>query len=130
MQPRDCLHILAACAYDDAMLTKELAIAEYDFHRGRILPDRLTRQSHGQYVDYAKRMLQVYRGGVGRTRRELHRAVYEVFADEEDCPARVCCKHNAWSLATTLIRSSIVKLSSTSATGNCFRSSAHVRKSV
>ncbi len=68
------------------MLTRQLAIADYD--AGRILPDRLTRQLHRQYLDYAERMLHVYRNGVGRTRRELHRAVWTVFAEEEDCPAR------------------------------------------
>lgn len=70
------------------MLTRQLAIAEYDFRRGRLLPDRLTRGTHGAYVDYAKRMLTVYRIGVGRTRRELHRAVRRIFAGEEDCPTR------------------------------------------
>ena len=68
------------------MLTRELAIAEYD--AGRIIPDRLTQQHHRQYLDYAAGMLEVYRKGIGRTRRELHRAVGSVFADEEDCPAR------------------------------------------
>jgi hypothetical protein len=70
------------------MLTKELAIAEYDFERGRILPDRLTRRTHAQYVRYAERMLRVYRTGGGMTRRGLHRAVHEVFFREPDCPAR------------------------------------------
>ena len=60
------------------MLTKDLAIADYD--GGRILPDRLTRKLHGQYSGYAERMLRVYRIGVGRTRRELHRAVWTIFA--------------------------------------------------
>jgi uncharacterized protein len=68
------------------MLTRELAIAEYD--RGRILPDRLTRKTHGPYIDYAERMLAAYRGGVGRTRRELHRAVWDILAAADDCPAR------------------------------------------
>ena len=68
------------------MLTRELAIAEYD--RGRILPDRLTRQTHRPYIDYAERMLAAYRGGLGRTRRELHRAVGDVLAQADDCPAR------------------------------------------
>ena len=68
------------------MLTRDLAIAGYD--AGRILPDRLTRKRHGQYLDYAQRMLTVYRLGIGRTRRELHRAVWAIFADEEDCPRR------------------------------------------
>jgi predicted nuclease of restriction endonuclease-like RecB superfamily len=68
------------------MLTRELAIAEYK--DGRIFPDRLTRKSHQQYLGYAERMLEAYRAGVGRTRRELHRAVWTILADEEDCPAR------------------------------------------
>ena len=62
------------------MLTRELAIADFD--RGQVLPDRLTRKQHGQYLDYAERMLAVYRQGAGRTRQELHRAVWEVFAAE------------------------------------------------
>ena len=68
------------------MLTRELAIAEYD--AGRIIPDRLTRKAHGHYAAHAERMLEVYRDGVGRTRRQLHQAVKAVFADEEDCPGR------------------------------------------
>jgi hypothetical protein len=68
------------------MLTREHAIADYE--SGKVLPDRLTRSTHARYVDYAERMLRVYRLGVGRTRRELHHAVWAVLADEEDCPAR------------------------------------------
>ncbi len=68
------------------MLTRELAIATYE--RGRILPDRLTRQTHRPYLDYAGRMLAAYRDGVGRTRRELHRAVWDILAEADDCPAR------------------------------------------
>ncbi|MBN2024443.1 MAG: DUF790 family protein [Pirellulales bacterium] len=68
------------------MLTREMAIAEFD--RERIVPDRLTRKTHGRYLGYAERMLRVYRRGVGLTRQALHRAVWNVFADEEDCPAR------------------------------------------
>ena len=60
------------------MLTRELAIAEYD--RGRILPDRLPRKTHRPYIDYADRMLAAYRDGLGRTRRELHRAVSDILA--------------------------------------------------
>jgi predicted nuclease of restriction endonuclease-like RecB superfamily len=66
------------------MLTKELAIADYD--KGRVLPDRLNRRSHAHYLAYAERMLQVYRMGIGRTRQELHRAVRAVFGQEIDCP--------------------------------------------
>lgn len=68
------------------MLTRELAIADYE--NGQIIPDRLTRKNHRQYVDYAERLLHVYRMGVGRTRQELHRAVWSIFGQEEDCPRR------------------------------------------
>jgi len=68
------------------MLTKDLAIAE--FESGRIIPDRLTQKLHGKYLDYAEQMLEVYRKGIGRTRRELHRAVWAVFGEETECPAR------------------------------------------
>ena len=70
------------------MLTREQAIAEFDFARSAVIPDRLTTAAHGRYLGYAERMLAVYRQGTGRTRRDLHRAVSEVFEDEPDCPQR------------------------------------------
>src|SRR5262249_15499152 len=71
-----------------AMLTREQAIAEFDFERGLLLPDRLTTKSHSRYLEYAERMLDVYRRGAGRTRRDLHRAVAGVFVEEFDCPQK------------------------------------------
>ena len=68
------------------MLTRELAVAEY--RDWKLIPDRLTRARHGAYLGYAQRMLDVYRSGAGRTRRDLHLAAREVFADEDDCPTR------------------------------------------
>lgn len=70
------------------MLTRELAIAQYDFTRGLVVPDRLTMKSHGRYVEHAERVLEIYRRGAGQTRRELHRAVCDVFAGEDDCPQK------------------------------------------
>ena len=70
------------------MLTREHAIADVDFDKSRVVPDRLTTASHQQYLGYAERMLDVYRSGLGRTRRDLHRTIERIFADEEDCPAR------------------------------------------
>ena len=70
------------------MLTRDHAIAEYDFRAGKIHPDRLSQQSHRQYAGYAERMLQIYREGIGNTRRDLHRAVQQLLADEQDCPQR------------------------------------------
>lgn len=68
------------------MLTREHAIAAYE--QGRVVPDRLDRRRHASYRAYAERMLSVYRQGIGRTRRELHAAVGEVFVREQDCPFR------------------------------------------
>ena len=68
------------------MLTSAHAII--DFERGRAVPDRLERGRHRRYVDHAERMLEVYRHGVGTMRRDLHRQVEAIFADEPDCPVR------------------------------------------
>jgi uncharacterized protein len=68
------------------MLTKQLAIADYE--QGRVLPDRLSRNSHAHYAACAERMLHIYRSGIGRTRRELHRAVHALFCEVTDCPLR------------------------------------------
>jgi uncharacterized protein len=70
------------------MLTRELSLAEYDFANKRVIPDRLTSRQHRHYLDYAERMLMVYRTGTGRARRDLHRSVHAIFADEPDCPHR------------------------------------------
>ncbi len=68
------------------MLTSEHAIVDYS--AGRAVPDRLGRSRHGHYLGYAGQALAVYRRGIGRPRRELHRRVEAVFADEPDCPTR------------------------------------------
>ena len=70
------------------MLTRAEALAYYDFARARVVPDRLTQPTHSHYQHYATQMLKIYRGGAGRTRRDLHRAVQAVFAAETDCPQR------------------------------------------
>jgi predicted nuclease of restriction endonuclease-like RecB superfamily len=66
------------------MLTSEQSIVEY--RAGRVVPDRLTQNTHRHYLAYAERMLTVYRDGIGRQRRELHRQVEAIFAEEPDCP--------------------------------------------
>jgi len=68
------------------MLTSEHAIVE--FKADRALPDRLTQKNHRHYLDYAERMLSIYRHGLHRQRRHLHRAVETIFSDEPDCPPR------------------------------------------
>lgn len=70
------------------MLTSQLAIARYDFTRRRIYPDRLTQQSDAHYVPVAQEALEVYRQGIGRTRRQLHQDVETVFEQIPDCPTR------------------------------------------
>ena len=68
------------------MLTKGHAIADYK--KGRILPDRLSRQKHAHYLQYAERMLEVYRQGVGKPRHGLHRSIRHILEKEPDCPSR------------------------------------------
>jgi len=68
------------------MLTSEQSIVE--FRAGRAVCDRLMQSTHRHYTGYAERMLSVYRDGVGRQRRWLHRQIEAVFVDEPDCPVR------------------------------------------
>lgn len=68
------------------MLTRELAIVEYE--GSRAIPDRLCQKRDGHYVDYARRMCDLYAKGVGRTRQELHRDVHSIFSLEPNCPPR------------------------------------------
>ncbi len=70
------------------MLTKEHAIADYNFSKGIISPDRLNRRDHRHYLQYAEHVLEVYRQGAGKTRRGLHRAVHKILEKEPDCPSR------------------------------------------
>src|SRR5688572_4535682 len=68
------------------MLRTEHSIVEYD--HGRAIPDRLMQKAHRHYLDYAKQMTGAYQRGVGRTRRELHRIIRGILADEADCDRR------------------------------------------
>lgn len=68
------------------MLTRELAIARYD--QGKVIPDRLIRGRHDAYIDYATKMIAIYRNGIGKMRRDLHHQVQALFADEDECPGR------------------------------------------
>jgi len=64
------------------MLTRELAIAERLYKIGQIAPDRLMSRAHAYYLDYAERMLKVYREGHGRRRRDIHRNIEIILADD------------------------------------------------
>jgi predicted nuclease of restriction endonuclease-like RecB superfamily len=68
------------------MLTGDQSIVAYD--AGRAVPDRLTRKRHAHYVEYAARMLDIYRRGAGLERRELHRSVRCLLSAETDCHRR------------------------------------------
>lgn len=68
------------------MLSKQEALCE--FEDGRVLPDKLTRNAHPQYVALAAEMLAVYRDGIGQTREDLHRAIDQIFFREAKCPPR------------------------------------------
>lgn len=88
------------------MLTREHGIARYEFDRRRVVPDRLTMGEHAHYPELAEQMLQVYREGCGKTRKELHREVRAIFEDEVDCPQRridAFCKllddHSAYAVS-------------------------------
>ena len=72
------------------MLSREEAICDYDMRKLTVHPHRLSRTHQPHYVGYAERMLDLYRQGTGRRRRDLHRDVEAVFAEEE-CHSR-CIK--------------------------------------
>jgi uncharacterized protein len=68
------------------MLTKEQGIVRYK--DGQVFPDRLDQRKHARYVAHAERMIELYRRGIGKTRRELHEGVRRNFEEEPECPAR------------------------------------------
>jgi predicted nuclease of restriction endonuclease-like RecB superfamily len=68
------------------MLTADQSIIVYG--RDGASPDKLTRRAHAHYLAYAERMLAAYGANVGHTRREAHRAVESILANEPDCNAR------------------------------------------
>lgn len=68
------------------MLTSEHSIVAFDGNRA--VPDRLVQKTHAHYLTYARRMLEIYRNGLGCTRGRLHREVEAVFHEEPDCPPR------------------------------------------
>jgi predicted nuclease of restriction endonuclease-like RecB superfamily len=68
------------------MLTRELAIVEY--RDMQAFPDKLSARKHAHYVNYAQRMCDVYARSRGLTRREIHRAIHNIFALEPECPPR------------------------------------------
>jgi uncharacterized protein len=68
------------------LLRSEHSIVTYE--KGEAMPDRLGRARHGHYLDYARRMLAAYQAGTGLSRRELHRSVENILANEPGCDRR------------------------------------------
>lgn len=68
------------------MLTREHGIAVYD--GAFAYPDRLTRHQHQHYADIAEMMLEIYRTGQGKLRRELHRAIHSLLEPIPDASPR------------------------------------------
>jgi len=68
------------------MLRTEHAILTFD--NGIAHPDRLSRSRHRHYLAYARQMLAIYESGAGKMRRDLHRSIEAIFANEPDCDRR------------------------------------------
>lgn len=68
------------------MLTREHGIAVYD--GAFAYPDRLTRHQHRHYADLAEQMLEIYRSGHGRLRRDLHRDIHSLLEPIPDAPPK------------------------------------------
>lgn len=72
------------------MLTSDLAIASFQ-RKGRIhriCPDRIQGDDAVRYARLAASMQAVYREGIGKPRRQLHRSVEAILAAVEDCETR------------------------------------------
>ncbi len=68
------------------MLTSEQSIVE--FKAAQVFPDKLKRNAHRHYFEFAEQMLSIYANGIGQQRRQLHKQVEKLFQDEADCPIR------------------------------------------
>ncbi|MFO0942012.1 MAG: DUF790 family protein [Pirellulales bacterium] len=70
------------------MLRSEECLVEYDFRRGLVFPDRLTRPAHAHYLQAAQELLQLYRNNIGTTRQVLHQRCEDVLDTLGDCSSR------------------------------------------
>lgn len=68
------------------MLRKDHFI--YHYEKGKVIPDCLMKGRHSHYLELAGKMLDAYRNGAGKTRRDLHREVEKVLINVDDCPIR------------------------------------------
>jgi len=70
------------------MLTSQQALADFDFDRGLILPDRLTRLDHSHYLPVAEQLLKTYADSLGATRQRVHQRAEAVLEQLDDCSSR------------------------------------------
>jgi predicted nuclease of restriction endonuclease-like RecB superfamily len=70
------------------MIRSEHSIVEYDFQRLIVVADRLHRSADADHVPAAKRMLRIYRDGIGDRREELHGRVEACLGQLAACPPR------------------------------------------
>jgi len=70
------------------MLTSQHALADFDFDRGLILPDRLTRLDHAHYLPVAEQLLKTYADSLGATRQRVHQRAEAVLEQLDDCSSR------------------------------------------
>lgn len=61
------------------MLKSEHALIGYE--NGLAVPDRI--DTNGRYLDLAEAMVEIYRTGINRTRRSLHRSVEELMPEDK-----------------------------------------------
>jgi predicted nuclease of restriction endonuclease-like RecB superfamily len=61
--------------------------AKFDVVRGLVVPDRI-KQGQTEYVGYAERMLELFRNGIGKTRRDLEREVERILDADSSAPLR------------------------------------------
>ena len=60
------------------MLRSEESLVEYDFRRGLVLPDRLTRPAHDHYLGAANLLLELYRNSIGLNRQHIHQRAEQI----------------------------------------------------
>ncbi len=70
------------------MLNSQQALAEFDFEKGLILPDRLTRLDHAHYLPVADQLLKTFADSLGETRQRVHQRAEVVLEQLNDCSAR------------------------------------------
>lgn len=70
------------------MIRTEHAIVHYDFRQMTASADRLEQRRDAHYLPIAERLVELYRGGVGRSRQSLHHDVAGIMAELTGCPPR------------------------------------------